>query len=381
MVGTAAANEVQPSGSGVPDNTVLPNFVRVVSLSEIFAIGVGFLYVSGYFINSLFVRNLGIFETELLRLEYIKIGFIFTLITLGIVLLPLGAFYLTYKVRKPSGLPNYHLGAVGNALNTTLCLGFPLFLAFFITKFEFEYVFDGSILGLIKFKSVVITFVILSLTGMIIVPGLERLIAWKTRDAVRTRLYWFIVEPLRFGIFFVTLYLVIKSLSQFAWIGLLASRGFYFFLTDLVFVGGMTAAVLWVRHIKRIKGSWPVYVLICFGLCSLYYMAVASYVYGPYNFIPWNRGGRLPITRAYIEISGSVKPIGEEHVVGNAKLYGPVYIIEDHGDSLFVASEKMERWLYDFVPIHAIRKDQIPYIKIERIEDGFPRPARSQKLK
>src|ERR1043166_1139771 len=113
-------------------------FLRRVSLSEIAAVGVGFLYVSGYFVNSMFVRNLGIFETELLRLEYIKIGFIFTLIALAIVLLPFGAFFLTYKVRGSSGLPHYHLGAIGNALNTTLCLGFPLFLAFFITRFEFE---------------------------------------------------------------------------------------------------------------------------------------------------------------------------------------------------------------------------------------------------
>jgi hypothetical protein len=360
-----------------PSNPVMTHLWSNLRISEVAAVFVGFLYVSGYFVNSLFVRNLGIFETELLRLEYIKIGFTFTLITLGIVLLPLGAFYLTYRVRGPSKLPHHHLGAIGNALNTTLCLGFPLFLSFFITRFEFESVFATPILGLHKFKSVVIVVAVLSLGGMIIVPGFERLVSATTGELWRIRLYRFIVEPVRYGIFLVCLYFVFRSLSQFQWIRLLASRGLYYFLADIVFVGGMTAAVLWVRHIRKIKGSWPVYVLISFGLCSLFYMAVASYVYGVYNFIPWNRGGRLPVTRAYIEVTGHEGLFAKERTVGNTKLYGPVYIIEDHGDSLFVASENMERWLYDFVPIHAIRKEHVPYVEIERIEDGFPRTVHS----
>jgi len=374
MATTAKSKFAADSDS--PGDSGLPNFLRLLSLSEIAAVAVGFLYVSGYFVNSIFVRNLGIFETELLRLEYIKIGFIFTLIALGLVLLPLGAFYLTYRVRRSSGLPHHHLGAVGNALNTTLCLGFPLFLAFFFTKFEFEFVFPKDILGFVRFKSIVITFSVLSLSGMILVPALERLIAKKTAAGMTAWLYRFVIEPLRYGIFLLTFYLAIKSIAKFPWVGLLASRAFYFFLADVVFVGGMTAAVLWVRHIRGVKGSWPVYVLISFGLCSLFYMSVASYVYGVYNFIPWNRGGRLPVTMAYIEITGPERVLADQQTVGGVKLYGPVYIIEDHGDSLFVASEKMERWLYDFVPIHAIRKDQVPYIKIARIEDGFPRTPR-----
>lgn len=72
---TSAATNAASSADGG-----LFSIVRQVGLSEIVAVAVGFLYVSGYFVNSLFVRNLGIFETELLRLEYIKIGFIFTLI-------------------------------------------------------------------------------------------------------------------------------------------------------------------------------------------------------------------------------------------------------------------------------------------------------------
>src|SRR3712207_7476189 len=34
------------------------------------------------------------------------------------------------------------------------------------------------------------------------------------------------------------------------------------------------------------------------------YLAITSYVFGVYIFIPANRGGRLPLTRAYIEVTG-----------------------------------------------------------------------------
>lgn len=366
-------NAISVSDSGEPAQPTLTSVWRRLSLSEIAAVFIGFLYVSGYFINSIFIRNLGITDTELLRLEYIKIGFTFTLITLGIVLLPYGAFYLTYRVRRASKLPHHHLGAIGNALNTTLCLGFPLFLAFFITKYEWEFALSTPILGLVKFRSVVIAFLVLSLTGMIIIPAFERLVATKAGDRLRLLLYRFLVEPLRYGIFIVTLYLVLRALAQIPWMGFLISNGFYYLLAGIVFVAGMTAAVLWVRHIRGIKGSWPVYGLIAFGLCSLYYLAVTSYVFGVYNFIPSNRGGRLPLTQAYIEVTGHDNLFAEERVIGGVKLRGPVYIIEDQEYTLFVASEKMETWLYDFVPIHAIRKENVQYSHIERIEGGFPR--------
>lgn len=351
----------------------LTHLWQSLRLSELAAVSVGFLYVSGYFINSIFIRNLGIPDTELVRLEYIKIGFTFTLITLGIVLLPFGAFYLSYRVRKSSGLPHYHGGAIGNSLNTTLCLGFPLFLAFFITKFEWDSRLPSSLLGLHTFKSVVILFVVLELNGMIVIPAVERLVNKKSKTAWRMRLYRFVIEPARYGIFIVSIILAIGSLWQIPWMRSLLSRGIYFLLAGFVFVAGMSAAVYWVRYIRTVRGFWPVYGLIGFGLCSLYYLAVTSYVFGIYNYIPSNRGGRLPVTRAYLQIVPDESLFAQQRVIGNMKLYGPVYIIEDHQDSLFVASEKMDRWLYDFVPIHAIRKERVPYIYIERIEDGFPR--------
>jgi hypothetical protein len=351
---------------------ILKGVLQRLSLSELAALVVGFLYVSGYFINSIFVRNLGISDTELLRLEYIKIGFTFVL-TLGFVYLPIGAFALTYKVRGSSGLPHLHTGAIGNSLNTSLFLAFPLFLAFFITRHEWEMALPTTVLGIAKFKSAALTAVALSTIGTIIVPSFERVINKRTPERWRMPLFRFLVEPIRFGLLLASLYLILRSLAQIPWMGALVSNGFYYFLVVVVFVTGLSAATLWVRLIRKIKGSWLVFSLIAFGVAVLYYLAITSYVFGVYIFIPSNRGGRLPLTRAYLEVTGHESLFGEERVIGGVKVRGPVYIIEDHNDSLFVASERMDRWLYEFVPIHSIRKENVPYVYVERIEDGFPR--------
>ena len=188
--------------------------------------------------------------------------------------------------------------------------------------------------------------------------------------------YRFLIEPIRYGILIITLYLLVRSVRQIPWAGILVSSGLYYFLAGAVFVIGVGAAALWVRHIQNIKGAWLVYALIGFGLATLYYMAVTSYVFGVYTFIPANRGGRLPLTRAYLQITEHAGIFTKSRTVGDVTLYGPVYIIEEHDDALFVASENMDKWLYEFVPIHAIRKEKVPYVYLERIEDGFPRVPR-----
>lgn len=353
---------------------ILKGVWQRLSLSELAALFVGFLYVSGYFINSIFVRNLGIPDTELLRLEYVKTGFTFAL-TLGFVYLPLGAFALTYRVRRSSGLPHLHAGAIGNSLNTSLFLAFPLFLAFFITRYEWEMALPSPVFGLNKFKAAALTAVTLTSIGTVIVPSFERVVDKRMPDRLRMPLFRLLVEPVRYGLLVASLYLILRSLAQIQWMGALVTNGLYYFLVVVVFVTGLSAATLWVRLIHKIKGSWLVFSLIGFGVAVLYYLAITSYVFGVYIFIPANRGGRLPLTRAYLEVTGHETLFAEERVVGGVKVRGPVYIIEDHEDSLFVASEKMERWLYEFVPVHSLRKENVPYVYVERIEDGFPRVA------
>jgi hypothetical protein len=348
----------------------------ILSVPQLAAIGVGVLYVSGYYINSIFLRNYGISDSELFKLEYIKIGFVFSLITFGLVFLPFGAFFLTYKVRKASQLPHYHVGAIGNSLNVIFFLGVPLFLAFFATRHDWLMSLSSTLFCLQTFQQVVIAFLLISAFGVVVLPYIERVLSARTEGAVLLNLYRFIVEPVRYGILLVSLYLLERSFAQLPWIPSLFSRCVYYVLAALVFVVGMSGALWWIKHIREIKGYFLVYPLICFGLAILYYMAIASYEFGLYTHIPCNRGGRLPLTEAYMEIRDHDGLFAKERTVAGVKLRGPAYIIEETSDCYYVASEHMENWLTDFVPIHSIRRDNVPYVFLEIINDGFPRTKR-----
>jgi len=340
---------------------------------EIAALIIGYLYVTGYYIDSVFIGNLGISHKELFRLEYIKIGFTFTLITLGLVFLPFGSFYLTYKVRRTSQLPHFHQGAIGNALNTTFALAFPLFLAFFATNYEWQLTLPVPLLGMKKFMAVALTSQFLLMTGMILVPSLERLVAARVSAPWRSRLFYFVIEPIRYGIFIVSLFLIIRLLLQIPWTVPLLLRGFPYYLTSLVLASGPPLVALWMRQIKKVQEAWLVYPLISFPVACLYFLAVTSYVFGVYAFIPINRGGRLPLTQAFFKFKSNDTILANELTIRSMKLHGPVYIIEETDDSYYVASEKMEGWLYEFAPIHVIRKENVPYIYLQRIDNGFPR--------
>ena len=351
---------------------------KSLGVAELAALIVGLLYVSGYYVNSIFLKNYGIPDAELIRLEYVKIGFVFWVMTMGISLLPLGSFYLTWKIRRASQLPHFVAGWIGNSMNATCCLGISLLAAFLITRFEWKFSFPEAVLGFKSFNVAVGTAIGVLAFGMIIVPVLERLInKYATPKALNI---WFccVIEPLRFGSLIFGLYVVTASAKQIPWLALVLGRSGGFIAVALFLTIGLYAAARWVSHIQKVKGSVMVFPLILFGLAALYYMAVTSYVYGPYPSIPANRGGRMPLTEAFFEIDGHDHLFAEHRQHGSKTVHGPAYILEQTDDSIYFSSAGMDRWFIDFIDVHCLRKEDIKYILLQRINDGFPRVTRAK---
>lgn len=358
--------------------TTRKKFFKAIGVAESTALLVGLLYVTGYYINSIFVRNYGIPESELFRLEYIKIGFVFWLITSGIVLLPFGAFFLTRKVRMASGLPHFWVGWIGNSLNTTVMLGFPLVLSFFATRYEWYLHLAHPILGCHTLNVAVGLGLAFSSFGVICVPFVERLVFWFTTGGVQSWLFRLLIEPLRFGLLVVSFYLIVAAMIQIPWLSNVFGRAGSYLAVSVIFVSGLTAATYWVRHIERVEGSSMVFLLIGFGICFFYYLTIASYVFGVYPAIPANRGGRMPVTEAYIEQSGHDSLFQRQRQMHGYSLSGPIYILEQTSDAIYFASEDMDKWFERFVPVHALHTATTTYIRFERIEDGFPRVPRTK---
>jgi len=347
---------------------------KYVSLSELVALSIGFLYFTGYYINSIFIRNLGIVRSELFKLEYIAIGIAFGLAAVGFTIVPISIFYFVFRVREASGLPHYRIGAIGNSLNTATCLMFALFLALFVTKYEWDSTVHIALFGPAWFGSIAILCLSLSLIGMAVLPYFERVINRVGTEKKKQKLFRYVVEPLRFGIFVLSISFILYLLFQINWFADLIVRAIYFLLAGFVFVGGIIGASLWIQNIGSFRAKWLIYCLIGFGVTSLYYMSVTSYVFGVYNYVPYNRGGRLPLTQAFIKMSDEKKILFSSEFDLNSELYqGPLYIIEENEDSLFVAAKEMDHWFDSFVPVHVVRKEDIIHIRLERIENGFPR--------
>lgn len=348
-----------------------------VGIAETVGVIIGLLYVTGYYINSIFLKNYGIPDAELLRLEYIKIGFVFWLLSSGVVFLPVGAFLLTYRVRKQSGLPHFWIGLVGNALNTIVMLSVPLMLAFFGTRFEWYFPLTEPILGFQKYNVAVATGLAVSAFAVIALPGIERLVNKSSNAGFVKWTFRLLIEPVRFGCLMFTTYMVIAATKQIPWLLSVFGRALSFLAVSVVFMIGIMAAFRWIRQIDRVRGSSLVYALIMFGVSFFYYLAIATYVFGVYPSIPCNRGGRMPLTEAFFETPGHEKLFAGEKQFTGYTLRGPAYIIEQSDGVLYFATFGMDKWLQDFVPIHALRKEDIPYMRLERITDGFPRVSRS----
>ena len=350
---------------------------KAIGLAEVAVLFMGLLYFSGYAITSMFLRNYGIPESELFRLEYIKIGLVYWLITAGTVLIPFGAFFLTRMVRTTSRLPHYYLGWIGNSLNTTIMIGIPLILAFFATRFEWYLPLHRSVLGFRTFDAAVGTGLVISAFGVICVPFLERLTFRILSKGLSRWIFRLAIEPLRFGCLIISLYLIFGCVVQVPWLSSVFGRATWHVVVSVVFVGGITAATLWIRHIRRVQGSSMVFLLIAFGACVFYYLSIATYVFGVYPAIPANRGGAMPVTEAYFEIQGH-NSLFQRHIdVNGITLWGPAYILDERNGTIYFVSSDMDSWFDQFVPVNALSTSSIPFIRLQRIDDGFPRVPRT----
>lgn len=354
------------------------HLLKQISIAQSAILLVGLFYVSGYYINSMFLANYGISSTELLKLEYIKIGFVFWLIVCGIIFLPFGAFYLTSKVRKTSGLPHYWLGLLGNSLNVIIMLGVPIALSFFVTNYEWDYVFpQKTFLGTSSFKTTIIIALGLSTFGIIILPAIERIVVKYTKMPYQKLLFWGLIEPFRFGSLFLSIFLIATSFTKIPWLSVVFGKSMPFFSVVVVLGSGLLAAYYWTRFIKETEGSLMVIPIISLGFAFFYYLALASYVYGVYPSIPSNRGGKLPLTEVYLNIDGYDFICATGKKQGKINLKGPIYVIENTDKELYFATSKdMSNWFIEFIPINLVKKSKIKNQLSVRINDGYPKIPR-----
>jgi len=356
-------------------NSIANRILEVSKLdaAQFVALVVGYLYLSGYLINAIALRNYGIQRFEVLKLQYIEAGLVFLVLSSVFTIIPLAAIIVHFRVRRNSPLPNYKVGAVGYAINTCNLFVLITFFAVFITNFDWNtniriWPFRGF-----RLSQVFLGYLFFAVFGLSVMPWVERLIIVKIKNV--KEVYLWVVEPIRYGIVLIGIAFDVLLFTTLPWLFGLLKYGYVYFVFLLAILGGLTGIVYWIKRIGRPRNIHGLTLLGSVGVLVLSYVCINAYVFSILRFIPMNRGGKLPITRSYLASDQEVLndlPILRQ-VRSEGSRWGPVYILEESDNMFYVADTDIKNWFRDWVPVIAVNKDAVTFIEHERIDDGSPR--------
>lgn len=327
--------------------------------AQIAAVAAGLLYVTGFYVNSVFVQNFGIVSSELVRLEYIKIGFMFWLLCVTVMFLPATLGLLTYRIRKNSGISWFWLGLTANVVCATLFIGIPCILSIFATDVQWTSTYTSSWFGDVKFRSIVLASIFAGAIGVIVFPAIERRLYPKPKTAKERLAQFALVEAPRLCAATASVLLALDAFSGTAWpIHFLSGISTYL-AVSLTFTILFIAAIIWMKRVSTTSGSVFLLPIFIGGGTVFYYLLVTSFVHGVYPLIPSNRGGKLPLSISYLVMNQADPVVGQKVIVAGTEFTGPYIVIDDSKDYVYVSLRLFPNSKGDFPSTYRIKRDEI----------------------
>jgi hypothetical protein len=327
--------------------------------AQVAAIAAGLLYVTGYYVNSVFVQNFGIVSSELVRLEYIKIGFMFWLLCVTVMFLPTVLGILTYRIRKKSGISWFWPGLCTNVLCASLFIGIPCILSIFATDVQWSALYKSEVLGQVEFRIVMFVSILFGALGVIVFPAIERRLYPKPINSKQVLLQVLLVEAPRTTSAVASLVLAFDAFSGTAWPEHFLARVSSYLAVALTFSVLVIAAALWMRKVGYTSGSALLLPIFIAGGTVFYYLLVTSFVHGVYPLVPSNRGGKLPLSVSYLDLEKDDIAVGKKGTFEGREIWGPYVVVDDSKDYLYVSTRLFPNKKSDFPPTYRIRRDQI----------------------
>lgn len=106
-------------------------------------VSLGFVYLAGYLISSIFLRSIGIENTSLLKAQFIETGIVFSFFTATIIVVP---FYTVRMIRRIKG-EEENSRNIGTIITTLVVINFSIVLLYFTLFTTNEVDQNISILG------------------------------------------------------------------------------------------------------------------------------------------------------------------------------------------------------------------------------------------
>ena len=327
--------------------------------AQMAAVAAGLPYVTGYYVNSVFVQNFGIVSSELVRLEYIKIGFMFWLLCVTVMFLPATLGLLTYRIRKNSGISWFWVGLGANVVCATLFIGIPCILSIFATDAQWTSTYHSSWFGEVTFRSTILASIFAGALGVIAFPALERRLYPTPKTTKEKLAQTALVEVPRLCAAATSITLAIDAFSGTAWPEHFLSRISVYLAVSLTFSILFIAALLWMRRVSKTSGSAFLLPIFVGGGTVFYYLLVTSFVHGVYPLIPSNRGGKLPLSVSYLVTNQTDPLVGQKVTVAGIEYSGPYVVIDENKDYIYVSLRLFPNSKGDFPSTYRVKREDI----------------------
>lgn len=338
-----------------------------------FAVVTGYLYLTGYLITAITLRNYGIHRFEAIKLQYIEAGVAFTVLACALALVPIITAITYYRVRVKSGLPNLWLGLIGYVSNFTILIFLLTFFAMFVTAYDWSQDTPIRVFRRWSLSEIFYIYASFSMFEVVLLPVVERLIVGRAQNP-RVWYRW-LVEPCRYFIVLLSLAFVVVLWHTLPWLKTWLQHIIPFFLTLVSMLLGFGGIRFWIHKVGTPETMRVISLLGAVGLIILFYVSINAYVFGVVRMLPINRGGRLPVTQTFFVSDSKVLkalPLQRDSLDGSYR-WGPVYVVEESSDRVYVATANGGDWTREWNPIVAISKSAITFTTSERIRDGAPR--------
>ena len=150
--------------------------------TSLVAVFIGFLYLTGYLINSIFLRNIGIENAPLLKIQYIETGSVFLFFTVAFLVVP---WYTPRMIRRIKG-EKENVWTFGTIVMWGVTMIFCLVLMFFTlyTPIELETPVD-IIIGSWSIGSVFVGYILVLMSGVGVIIWMKKKYAGQGGNVIR----------------------------------------------------------------------------------------------------------------------------------------------------------------------------------------------------
>lgn len=360
---------------------VFRDYLKNISITSLAAGLLGYIYLCGYVIHSIYSRSLGIDSLSFVRAHFLETGAAFVVLTLALMFIPFTLFIVVREVRRLRDL-----SPEGAKRQTLISLNFCLvllFFALFITSAEVDLSVYKSHWVDWDLKEFFLAYLWIVLVGLVSSVQLEKLwrhtlrAKWekenkddpwikKGDDIVSNGLGW-----LRWTLLIYSVFVDVILLVKIHWIWP-AVREFVGYFVPIMALAFIIYRLVNLAKLATSKKSLfrLVAVALVFIIC-LHYLILTAFAYTVYRWVPMSRGGRMPVVTTEFYLSPE-KQNAYEGIVAtsstNVCITVPLYVLEQNDEIFGVCTNLVVKGPLSSMDVRTIKRADVLSMRFHGVD-------------